>query len=110
MKVFINPSVASLPEHANLFPEFGCFQSNGPGLTINHKECGKGKGGELETPLDPSFYPLELNPKMDLDWENEVRKNVQFVTKNEPEDARVAKGVSTTVAKAEKPVDSTVRE
>ena len=100
MKVFINPAVAALPEHANLFPELGCFESNGPGYSINHKECGEGKGGDLETRLDPSFYPLDLTPKMDLDWENAVRKNVQFVSKQEPND--------TPVTKAEEPKDSPV--
>lgn len=96
MKVFINPVVAALPEHANLFPEFGCFESNGPGLTINHKECGEGKGGDLETRLDPSFYPLDLTPKMDVDWENEVRQNVQFVSKNAQAGTPVATNVTAT--------------
>ena len=38
MKVFINPVVASLPQHAHLFAEDGCFKKfNG---TIINKPCG----------------------------------------------------------------------
>ena len=72
MKVFINPAVASLPQHAHLFPEFGCF--NGRGV---HRECGTGKGGELETPLPKSFYPLKLTPEMDKAWEEEVKRHIK---------------------------------
>ncbi len=103
MKVFINPAVAALPEHANLFMEFGCFEKNGPGLTIINKECGEGRGGDLETRLDPSFYPLTLTPKMDLDWENAVRNNVQFVSKNEKKDNPVAKDASDVAVKPDEP-------
>lgn len=106
MKVFINPVVAALPEHANLFPEFGCFESNGPGLMINHKECGEGKGGELETRLDPSFYPLPLTLKMDRDWENEVKKNVHFVSNRKPNNPLVVTDLSNTTINAPESSDT----
>lgn len=65
MQVFINPLVASLPEHAHLFAEHGCFAG------IKGKECGKagtGKGSEQLTPLPESFKPLKLSKEMDDRW------------------------------------------
>lgn len=78
MKVFINPVVAALPEHAHLFAKFGCFQKSGPGgiADIVNKECGKGKNGHLDTPLAPSFYPLNLTSAQDQAWEEIIKANV----------------------------------
>lgn len=73
MKVFINPVVAALPQHAHLFPEHGCYQSRSGGELI-HRECGS---DGIETPLDESFYPLVLTPEMDKEWEEIVKKNIQ---------------------------------
>jgi glycosyltransferase involved in cell wall biosynthesis len=75
MKVFVNPVVAALPQHAHLFPEFGCFGGRGNGQIV-HRECGTGKEGALETPLDRSLYPLALTPEMDSEWENLIRKDL----------------------------------
>jgi trans-aconitate methyltransferase len=74
MKVFVNPSVAALPEHTHLFPEFGCYRDT------RYKECGTGKDGEWETPLAKSFYPLKLTPEMDDEWEKMVKKNLKTET------------------------------
>lgn len=61
--VFINPLVASLPEHAHLFAEHGCFES---GHLI---ECGKkGTSSENLTPLPEKFKPLVLTNDMDKAW------------------------------------------
>jgi hypothetical protein len=78
MKVFINPAVAALPQHAHLFPEFGCYGGRGDGK-IHHRECGTGRDGKLETPLDKSLYPLELTPEMDQEWEDLIRKNLALI-------------------------------
>jgi len=76
MKVFVNPVVAALPEHAHLFPEFGCYGGRGDG-NIQHRECGTGKEGDKETPLDKSMYPLKLTPEMDQKWETMIKKHIK---------------------------------
>mmetsp|Transcript_29752 Transcript_29752/g.54638 ORF Transcript_29752/g.54638 Transcript_29752/m.54638 type:complete len:127 (-) Transcript_29752:223-603(-) len=66
MQVFINPLVASLPEHAHLFAEHGCYAGGKKG-----NECGKagtGAGSEQLTPLPESFKPLKLTQEMDDRW------------------------------------------
>lgn len=72
MKVFVNPAVASLPEHAHLFPEQGCHvkrEAEGPNKgQLVHRECGVGKSAHLESKLPESFKPLALTEKMDQDW------------------------------------------
>jgi len=75
MKVFVNPAVASLPEHAHLFPEMGCYENRENGRII-HRECGTGKNGELETPWTPEMYPLKLTPEMDTAWETAVKSKL----------------------------------
>jgi len=80
MKVFINPTVAALPEHAHLFGEFGCYL-NMP----SNRECGKPESDQerhresaaRETPLDPSFYPLKLNQGQDQDWYDIIKANMK---------------------------------
>ena len=62
--------VAALPEHAHLFGEFGCFDGN------PKRECGKAPES-LETPLDPSFYPLNLTDAQDNAWYDTVKANIQ---------------------------------
>mmetsp|Transcript_49954 Transcript_49954/g.121024 ORF Transcript_49954/g.121024 Transcript_49954/m.121024 type:complete len:427 (-) Transcript_49954:176-1456(-) len=79
MKVFINPVVASLPEHAHLFSNHGCYKGPGPGgiSDIVNRECGTGKSrGAEETKVDPSFLPLNIKEEQDLEWYNIVEKNV----------------------------------
>jgi hypothetical protein len=76
MKVFVNPAVAAMPQHAHLFPEFGCFGQKGREKKKFHRECGTGKEGALETPLAKDFYPLELTPEMDKEWEDLIRSKI----------------------------------
>ena len=70
--------VAALPEHAHLFGEVGCFQNYG----MPNRECGKPanprqkKTADVETPLDPSFYPLKLTPEQDEAWYDIVKANI----------------------------------
>lgn len=70
-QVFINPMVASLPEHAHLFAEHGCFGGRDPKdkQTQIHVDCtGENAKGEVLTPLPESFKPLVLNADMDTEW------------------------------------------
>jgi hypothetical protein len=73
MKVFINPMVASLPEHAHLFPEHGCYV----GRDQPNRPCGTGRGGDLETPLPKEYWPLELTPEMDSEWDTLVKEHIE---------------------------------
>jgi len=81
MMVFINPAVAALPEHAHLFGEFGCYSGAHPKLKQN-RECGialkpnQKKSASMETPLDPSYYPLPLTPEQDQVWYDVVKKAI----------------------------------
>jgi len=73
MKVFINPVVAALPQHAHLFTEFGCFNGN----TKKRRECGGVQDTkQLETSLDPSYYPYPLTPAQDEAWYQIVTANI----------------------------------
>jgi len=67
LQVFINPLVASLPEHAHLFAEHGCFIGRG----AENQECGK-KGVGL-TPLPDSFKPLLITKEMDDQWHELIK-------------------------------------
>lgn len=71
MQVFINPLVASLPEHAHLLAEHGCY-TNQKGI-----ECGKDNGG-IESVLPDSFKPLKLTDEMDREW-SELVKDLKLV-------------------------------
>ena len=68
-QVFINPAVASLPEHAHLLAEHGCFKSK-----TQNRPCGVGKKqlAETESKLPPEFLPLQITPEMDYAWEKLV--------------------------------------
>jgi len=70
MQVFINPMVASLPEHAHLFAEHGCFGGKDPVTKKQiHVDCtDQNAKGEILTPLPESFKPLVLNDDMDKAW------------------------------------------
>ena len=76
MQVFINPIVASLPEHAHLFSEQGCYKEREKGGKIVHKECGTLRGGEGESVLPASFYPLALTEEDDQQWLKQVKESI----------------------------------
>lgn len=84
LKVFVNPAVAALPEHAHLFGEFGCFQGN----KQPKRECGTAKSdskhdqdnAKMETPRDPAFYPLKLTEAQDQRWYDIVKANIHTKT------------------------------
>jgi len=61
--------VASLPEHAHLFAEHGCFGGKKDGKKI-HVDCSdseKTRGDNL-TPLPDNFKALKVNKAMDDAW------------------------------------------
>ena len=78
--MFINPVVASLPEHLHLFAEDGCYKEKKAGKIV-HRKCGFDGSTEeqaTESKLPKSFQPLKLNREMDLAWEKLV-----FSTRNQ---------------------------
>jgi hypothetical protein len=72
MKVFINPLVAALPEHAHLMGGIGGCHESGLGENIVNRECIK----DSETPLDPAFHPLNLTEAQDEEWYEIIKANV----------------------------------
>jgi hypothetical protein len=81
MQVFINPMVASLPKHAHLFSEHGCFGGRDD-KGIAHKECGTERGGQTESKLPESFYPLEITPEQDDAWLQQVKASIPASTES----------------------------
>lgn len=66
LQVYINPLVASLPEHAHLLAEHGCY-TNQKGI-----ECGT-SGNKVESVLPDRFKPLKLTDDMDKEWSELVK-------------------------------------
>lgn len=69
-QVYINPMVASLPEHAHLFAEHGCFGGKDESNKKIHVDCHdkiRARGENL-TPLPDNFKPLNLTEAMDDAW------------------------------------------
>jgi len=79
-KVFLNPSVASLPEHQHLFAEHGCYKERKNGK-IYQKPCTEDKSIGAESLVPKNFLPLNLTKEMDEEWEELVRANTQPVIK-----------------------------
>lgn len=80
LKVFVNPMVAALPEHAHLFPRNGCFKGYAPpgsefkSLT---RPCGEGSSkAHLETKLPDEFVPLKLTPQMYENWHTAIKNGI----------------------------------
>lgn len=72
MLVFINPTVASLPEHAHLLSELACADGNKP---EDKRPCALDR---KESTVPPSFQPLEWTPKIDAEWEKHVFGNTNI--------------------------------
>lgn len=83
MKVFINPMVASLPKHAHLFHEPGCYGGRKENTksedSIIHRKCGTGREGSLETPLPDHFYPLNITRDQDTRWAQIIRNHLTTI-------------------------------
>lgn len=87
MMVFINPEVASLPQHAHLMAEEGCYKDktvdrSGKKVLI-HRECGTGRNNQHETKLPDEFKPIRIdNPeKKREDWEAWVNSHIKGTQK-----------------------------
>lgn len=74
MLVFINPSVASLPQHAHLLAEKGCFSHRNEQDIIETMDCGSRKE---ESTLPPDFQPLKLTPEQDQAWLELVQQHIK---------------------------------
>lgn len=79
MKVFINPAVASLPEHQHLFAEHGCYKDRVDGK-IKNRACGEGRGGDKESVLPPEYLPLELTQDQDKAWVDILKANINLTS------------------------------
>jgi hypothetical protein len=83
MKVFINPAVASLPEHAHLFPHIGCLGGQIAGAKVSQGDqysrrvCGTGPDGIMETPLAREFYPLPIRQEMYDRWIEVIKSGLK---------------------------------
>jgi len=81
-QVFINPMVASLPEHAHLFAEHGCFGGKDGNKKPIHVDCADAAAkGEILTPLPESFKPLKITDEMDQAWLDLIK---DFTTHGRP--------------------------
>jgi len=74
MQVFINPVVASLPEHQHLLAEHGCYNDGSKPGSIIHQECGK---RPHESVMPPHFQPLETTRDQDQAWLAAIREHIQ---------------------------------
>jgi SAM-dependent methyltransferase len=72
VKVFINPMVASLPQHAHLFPHHGCFEDFPPMKT---RPC---LAENLETVLPSSFEPIPFKQSKHDEWLVMVREKLNI--------------------------------
>lgn len=79
LKVFINPAVASLPQHAHLLAQSGCYLKRDEKGTRINRECGEGDNEQarLETVLPDEFKALKMTEKMDNDWFEHVKARVK---------------------------------
>ena len=78
MKVFLNPAVASLPEHQHLFAEHGCYESRKEGGIIVNRACSEGR---KESVLPPEYMPLELTEDQDKAWVDILKANINVTSR-----------------------------
>lgn len=75
MMVFINPLVASRPEHAHLFAEPGCFVDyNKPNV-----QCGEEKNLQaraVNSPIPEAYKFIPYKKEQQLAWEQCVKESV----------------------------------
>eukprot|EP00586_Coscinodiscus_wailesii_P020042 CAMPEP_0172516992 /NCGR_PEP_ID=MMETSP1066-20121228/280849_1 /TAXON_ID=671091 /ORGANISM="Coscinodiscus wailesii, Strain CCMP2513" /LENGTH=350 /DNA_ID=CAMNT_0013298729 /DNA_START=136 /DNA_END=1188 /DNA_ORIENTATION=+ len=71
MMVFINPKVASLPQHHHLLAEKGCYRGKIEGVHVK-RDC----GNKEETPLPPSFQPIKIDELNTIKWKNFLMKAI----------------------------------
>jgi len=72
LMVFINPAVASLPQHAHLLAEGGCYDDS-------NVHCGDEKNVNskiVNTPLPDDFRPIPFKEDKHIEWEEFIKENV----------------------------------
>ena len=72
IQVFINPLVASLPEHSHLFAEPGCFTDYGK----PKHDCGTGRNEDHISKLPENFKALSVTNDMELQWKTLISKSL----------------------------------
>ena len=78
--VFINPSVASRPEHAHLLAEAGCYNELGKKSGNTAIQCGEEinpNARAVSTPLPDQFKPIPYKEEKHLEWEALIVANVE---------------------------------
>jgi hypothetical protein len=84
MLVFINPAVASLPEHAHLLADPGCYLTRGKSGPVN-RECGEvdpkfpgqKQTADMESVLPQEFRALKITEEQDKQWFEHVKARVK---------------------------------
>lgn len=74
MLVFVNPAVASLPEHAHLMAEPGCYEGKSKPNQIIHRDC---RSSNQESELPDSYSPLKLTPEQQAAWFAKVKSRIE---------------------------------
>jgi hypothetical protein len=81
MKVFVNPAVAALPQHAHLFPRHGCFVSYAtPGAPFTITRACQNTDGESALP--DSYQPLAIKPEMHQQWVKIIKQGLTVKNKS----------------------------
>jgi hypothetical protein len=78
--VFINPSVASRPEHAHLLAEPGCYNDLEQESGNTAIQCGEElntNAKSLSTPLPDYYKPIPYKEVKHLEWEALIVDNVE---------------------------------
>jgi len=78
MMVFINPQVASLPQHQHLLAEPGCYKGKIDGKHVK-RQC----GNKEETPLPESFKPIKVNNTKFEEWKEFLMVSLDLEEKKE---------------------------
>lgn len=75
MMVFINPAVASRPEHAHMLSEPGCY-NNRPGYNKHCGEENNRNSRKVNTPIPEEFKFIPYKEDVHYKWEDLVKKSV----------------------------------
>ena len=73
IKVFLNPTVAALPQHAHLFFEHGCYSGRDREHHMTLRPC---EAAKHETELPKSFLPLTIDPQSHVEWNKRIQQHI----------------------------------
>lgn len=85
MQVFINPAVASRPEHSHLLAEGGCYESK----ELPHVHCGfspNKNSNDVVTPIPEEYKFIPCNETKHLQWEKFLKSKCNVATTSEKND------------------------